>query len=166
MARWLLKEEPSHYAYDDLVRDGGTRWTGVHNALALANLRRMTEGDLALYYHTGTERACVGIVRIASGPRADPTDPRGSWWVAVRPVRPLRRSITLAELRDDPNLTGLDLLRIPRLSVVAITDAQWAALLAHERATPKAVGPAMGAARGRGRAAGRRRGRTVARSRR
>lgn len=166
MARWLLKEEPTHYAYDDLVRDGGTKWTGVHNALALANLRRMTEGDLALYYHTGSERACVGIVRVVSAPRADPTDPRGSWWVTVRPVRRLRRSIALAELRDDPALVGLDLLRIPRLSVGAITDPQWAALLAHERTTSEAVAHATGATKGRGRGAGRRRERTVARRRR
>lgn len=166
MAYWLIKEEPSHYSYDDLVREGTTRWTGVHNALALRNLRRMAAGDLALYYHTGSERACVGVVRIASMPRPDVADPRGSWWVEVRPVRALRRPISLSELRPDPELAGFELLRIPRLSVIAITDVQWGRILGRERGAAGAAPSATGAGKGRGRAGGRGRPRTAVRRRR
>jgi predicted RNA-binding protein with PUA-like domain len=150
VAQWLLKEEPTHYSWSDLVRDGRTQWEGVHNALALRHLRSMASGDRALYYHTGSERACVGLVRVTSGPRPDRSDPRGSWSVTVAPVRPLRRAISLAEIRADPALAGLDLLRIPRLSVVPLSDDQWSRLLSHEdvRAWPP-VGT-TGAARGRG----------------
>ncbi len=164
MANWLLKEEPSHYSFLDLVRDRRTRWDGVHNPLALQHLRRMAPGDRAIYYHTGTERACVGLLRVASSARRATDDPRGSWWVTVEPVRPLRRSIPLHELRADPALAGLDLLRIPRLSVVPLSDDQWARLLAHENATPwsgprpteGSTGPARGTGSPRRRAARRR----------
>lgn len=165
MAYWLIKEEPSHYSYEDLVREGATRWTGVHNALALRNLRQMAAGDLAVYYHTGSERACVGLVRITSTPRPDPADPRGSWWVEVRPVRSLRRSISLAELKQDPELAGIDLLRIPRLSVIGITGRQWARVLGHERAGVGVAAPVTEAATGRGRAGGKGPKRTAARRR-
>lgn len=132
MARWLLKEEPGHYAWADLVRDGRTDWNGVHNALALRHLRQMAPGDRAVYYHTGPERACVGIVEIVASPRVDRSDPRGSWSVAVRAVRPLRRPIPLSEVKADPALAGFALLRMPRLSVLPVTDDQWDRLLAHE----------------------------------
>ena len=166
MAHWLIKEEPSHYAYGDLVREGVTRWTGVHNALALRNLRRMRAGDLALYYHTGSERACVGIVRIASAPQPDLADRRGSWWVDVRPVRPLGRPIPLAELRTDPGLAGFDLLRISRLSIVLVSDRQWARILVREHEAPPTVPPATARGKGRGRAGGKGRPRAGARRRR
>lgn len=132
VARWLIKEEPDHYAWADLVRDGRTDWDGVHNALALRHLRQMAPGDRALYYHSGQERACVGIVEIAASPRADRGDTRGSWSVVVRPVRRLRRPIPLSEVRADPALAGFDLIRTPRLSVLPVTDDQWDRLLAHE----------------------------------
>ena len=150
MAYWLIKEEPSHYSYRDLVRDGRTKWTGVRNALALQNLRRMSIGDLALYYHTGSERACVGIVRIASAPRPDPEDERGSWWVEVRPVRLLRRAISLAELKGDPALAQFDLLRISRLSIVAVRDEHWSRILARETPTAGDSPPVKVAKRGPG----------------
>ena len=132
MARWVLKEDPDHYAWADLVREGGTEWNGVHNALALRNLKAMRPGDQAIFYHSGSERAGVGIVEITSRPRADPQDDRGSWLVEVRPLRPLRRPIPLAEVKTDPALADSDLARLGRLSVVAISDEQWTRFLAHE----------------------------------
>ena len=155
MANWLLKEEPDHYSWSDLLRDTTTEWDGVHNALALQHLRRMAPGDRALFYHTGTERACVGLLRITGAPHPDRTDPRGSWSVRVAPVRPLRRPISLAEIRSDPALAGIDLLRISRLSVVPLTDDQWARLLAHEDARPWPPASATGRTSGRARAPGR-----------
>jgi len=136
MARWILKEEPDHYSWADLVRDGTTRWDGVHNALALRHLRSMAAGDEALFYHTGTERAAVGVVEVVSAPRPDPDDPRSSWSVDIRPVRPLRRSIGLAELKADPSLAGIDLIRLPRLSVVPVPGAVWDRILRHEGRSP------------------------------
>jgi predicted RNA-binding protein with PUA-like domain len=136
VAYWLLKEEPDHYSWSDLVRDGSTDWDGVHNALALQHLRRMVPGDRAFFYHTGSERACVGLLRITSAPRPDPADARGSWSVRVAPVRSLRRSIPLAEIRADPALAGLELLRIGRLSVVPVSGDHWTRLLSHEDTEP------------------------------
>ncbi len=132
MAHWILKEEPDHYAWTDLVRDGRTDWNGVHNALALRNLRSMSVGERAIFYHTGTERALVGLVKVLAAPHPDPTDPRGSWSVEVAPVRALRRPIPLAEVKADPALAGFDLVRLPRLSVVRVPDDTWDRLMAHE----------------------------------
>lgn len=165
MARWLLKEEPSHYSYDDLARDGSTRWTGVHNALALRHLRRMARGDLALYYHTGSERACVGLVRITSAPQEDRDDPRGSWWVEVRAVRRLRRPVPLSEMKGDPAFADFDLLRISRLSVLEVPEAHWSGILARAEGPASVVDRATAAGRDRGRAGGRGRPRTAARRR-
>jgi predicted RNA-binding protein with PUA-like domain len=141
MARWLVKEEPTHYAWADLVRDGKTEWDGVHNALALRHLRAIAPGDELVIYHTGDERACVGVARASGRPHPDPDDDRGSWSVEVRPVRPLRRPVTLAELRGDPALAGFLLLRISRLSVMPVSDAEWRRILAHEAASPPAERP-------------------------
>ena len=146
MPQWVLKEEPDHYGWADLVREGRTEWDGVHNALALRNLKAMRPGDRAIFYHTGSERACIGIVEVVGDPRPDPRDDRGSWWVEVRPVRPLGRPIPLAELKADPGLAGFDLIRLGRLSVVPVTNAQWARLLRHER-TPSGAGPSTRAGR-------------------
>jgi predicted RNA-binding protein with PUA-like domain len=153
MARWLAKSEPGVYAYGDLERAGRTEWDGVHNALALRHLRAMTRGDEVLFYHSGDERAVVGIARVAGAPHPDPRDARGSWSVEVRPVRPLATSIPLAELRTDPRLAGFVLLRMSRLSVMPVSDAEWAAVLAHERAPA----PVTGGRAGRARASGSRR---------
>lgn len=166
MAYWLLKEEPDHYSWSDLVRDRSTDWNGVHNPLALQHLRRMATGDRGLFYHTGTGRSCVGLLRVTAAPRPDRDDPRGSWSVRVAPVRPLRRPIPLAEIRSDPALAGLELLRIPRLSVVPLTDDQWSRLLSHEDTRPWPAGPATGSGSGRGRESGPPRKRTAARRRR
>ncbi|HLN51151.1 MAG TPA: EVE domain-containing protein [Thermoplasmata archaeon] len=150
MHRWLLKQEPTGYSWRDLVREGTTSWNGVHNPLALQNLRRMAPRDVALFYHTGTERAAVGIVTVTSTPRPDPDDPRGSWTVDVRASRPLVRPVTLAELKVDPALDGFALLRLPRLSVVPVTGTEWMHILVHERTEPAAGRPEARSRRSRG----------------
>ncbi len=153
MAHWLAKSEPSVYAYADLVRDGRTEWDGVHNAAALLNLKRMAVGDGLMFYHSGDERAVVGLARIASAPHPDPHDERGSWSVAVTPVRALRAPVTLSDLRANRALEGFVLFRMSRLSVMPVTDAQWAAILAHEPAgagAPRATAASGGRARATG----------------
>jgi predicted RNA-binding protein with PUA-like domain len=130
VAHWLVKQEPSAYSYSDLERERRTRWDGVHNAAALLHIRSMRPGDEALFYHTGEERSCIGILRVASAPHPDADDARTSWWVEVAPVRRLARPVTLAEIRGDPAFEGWELLRISRLSVVPVPDPLWARILA------------------------------------
>ncbi len=129
VAHWLIKEEPTHYSYADLVRDGRTTWEGVHNALALRHLRAMRRRDTAIFYHSGSERACVGIVRISSGPRPDTRDPRGSVVVDVEPVRALKHPVPLSAIKADPRFEGFELVRMGRLSVMPVDDARWKRIL-------------------------------------
>lgn len=127
MAYWLLKTEPGSYGWADLVRDGGTEWDGVRNAAAAGHLRAMTPGDLALIYHSGAEKAAVGVARIARAARDDGED--GKWAsVAVEPVEPLPRPVTLAAMKAEPGLVGMAMLRQSRLSVSPVTAAEWAAI--------------------------------------
>jgi predicted RNA-binding protein with PUA-like domain len=128
---WLLKSEPNVYAFADLVRDGETVWDGVRNAQAAANLKAMTPGDLALFYHSNEGKEAVGKVRISQSAFPDPTDSEGRW-VAVRvvPVGPLPRPVTLAEMKANPALAGFGLIRQSRLSVVPATEAEWREILA------------------------------------
>jgi len=148
VAHWLAKSEPTAYAYADLERDGATEWSGVHNALALRHLRAMRPGDGFLFYHSGSERAVVGVARVSSSPRPDPADARGSWTVEVRPVRRLRGPISLGDLRTDRALTGLALFRMTRLSVMPVAPAEWDAILRHEPRTSSDPAPAQRSARG------------------
>jgi predicted RNA-binding protein with PUA-like domain len=159
VARWLVKSEPGTYSYADLERDGATEWTGVHNALALQHLKRMRPRDEILFYHSGAERSVVGVARVASLPRPDPADDRGSWSLEVRPVRRLRGPVTLGELRADRALEGLALFRMSRLSVMPVAPAHWAAILRHEP-----DGPAPDPAR-QGRTVGSRSSQRAARAR-
>lgn len=126
MARWLFKEEPDHYAYADLEREGSTVWEGVSNPLARKYLRSVSTGDQVFYYHTGKERAVVGIARVIGGPEPAPTpdDPKAVV-VTVAPVKRLAKVVTLAAIKSDKLLAGWDLARLPRLSVVPVTDEQW-----------------------------------------
>ncbi len=128
MAYWLLKSEPGSYGWADLVRDGGTEWDGVRNAAARLHLKAMRAGDEALLYHSGADKAAVGIMRIARGPAPDPKDPA---WVSVRveAVRPLPRPVTLGAIKADPRLAGLEMLRQSRLSVSPVRDEEWQVLL-------------------------------------
>jgi predicted RNA-binding protein with PUA-like domain len=156
MAHWLVKQEPTTYSWPRLVRDGRTRWDGVHNAQALLYLRQMAVGDEAFFYHSGDERACVGILRVVAPPRPDPDDPRPSWFVEVAPVRPLARPVALAEIRGEPALRDLLLLRNSRLSVMPLPDRAWAWILARSNAAPGIPPRATGGTKGRARSRARR----------
>ena len=129
MAKWLMKSEPASYGWDDLVRDGGTEWDGVRNNAARLHLRAMRPGDEALLYHSMSDKAVVGIVRIAGAPHPDAKD---GDWVAVRvePVRPLERPVTLAEIKAEPSLKAMELIRQSRLSVAPVRAEEWRKLLA------------------------------------
>ena len=126
---WLLKTEPSTYGYDDLEKAGHAAWDGVKNPAALANLRKMKEGDAAFIYHTGDEKAVVGTALVKREAYPDPKarDPK-LVVVDLEPTGRLPRPVTLAELRGLPVFAESPLLRQPRLSVVALTRAQWNAL--------------------------------------
>ena len=128
MAQWILKSEPGSYGWDDLVRDGGTEWDGIRNAAARLHLKAMAVGDAALLYHSGKDKAGVGVVRIARGWQPDGDD--GDWAsVRVEPVRALARPVTLAAMKAEARLKGLEMLRQSRLSVSPVSDAQWAVLM-------------------------------------
>jgi predicted RNA-binding protein with PUA-like domain len=123
---WLMKEEPSNYSYDDLVRDGGTSWTGVRNPLAQKHLRSIKKGDRIFFYHTGDEKAVVGIARAADAPYPDPADKTGKLYaVDVVPVKKLKTPVTLAAIKADKTFAALPLVRVPRLSVMPIGEAEW-----------------------------------------
>ncbi len=128
---WLLKTEPSDYSYADLSRDGKTVWDGVSNNLALKHLRNMKAGDLAFLYHTGKERALVGIAEVISGPYPDPkkNDPKLAV-VDVKAREELPQSVSLAEVKADSEFSDFLLVRLPRLSVMPVTSPQWNRLLA------------------------------------
>lgn len=126
MAHWLLKTEPSEYSWDDLVRDKKGRWDGVSNATALIHLRAMKTGDLALIYHTGTERRVVGIARIAAAAYPDPSKDNPKLVVVdLVPQRPLKEPVSLDQIKADTAFAGWDLLRIGRLSVVPTPAGMW-----------------------------------------
>jgi predicted RNA-binding protein with PUA-like domain len=128
MAYWLLKSEPESYGWPDLVRDGATEWDGVRNNAAAAHLRAMQVGDQALFYHSGAEKAAVGIVEIARAARKDGDE--GNWVsVAVKPVGPLAAPVTLASMKAEPKLAGMAMLRQSRLSVSPVSEAEWAVIL-------------------------------------
>ncbi len=131
-----MKEDPESYRFEDLLRDRRTEWNGVHHALALRHLRAMRPGDEAIMYHTGEARACIGILRISSAPHPDPNDGRGSWAVEVRPVRALKHPVPLALLKHEAAFADSPLVRMGRLSVLPLTDAQWERVLALERRGP------------------------------
>jgi predicted RNA-binding protein with PUA-like domain len=123
---WLLKEEPTHYNYDDLARDGRTSWTGVKNPLAQKHLRSIAKGDRIFFYHTGDEKAVVGIARAASAAYPDPADKAGKLYaVDVEPVKKLALPVTLAAIKADTAFASFPLVRMPRLSVMPVTDAEW-----------------------------------------
>jgi predicted RNA-binding protein with PUA-like domain len=127
MAYWLMKSEPGTYSWDDLVRDGATEWDGVRNNAARLHLRAMKSGDEAFFYHSGEERAVVGIMRIAREGRPDGAD--GAWVsVAVEPVRPVG-PVTLKAIKAEPKLAKMELIRQSRLSVSPVRDEEWAAVL-------------------------------------
>jgi len=126
MALWLFKEEPDHYSFDDLRHDGTTLWDGVANALARQHLRQVRRGDRVLYYHTGKEKAVVGEMRVIEGPRPDPeSDDPKAVVVTVAAARKLQKPVTLAQIKEEADLADWELVRLPRLSVMPVTEAQW-----------------------------------------
>lgn len=129
MAYWLLKSEPDIFGWDDLVRDGRTEWDGVRNAAAAGHLRAMQPGDSALFYHSGKNKAAVGIATITRAAKPDGDDGR---WVSVEiaPDRPLPRPVTLAAMKAEAKLAALAMLRQSRLSVSPVGEAEWAVLMA------------------------------------
>lgn len=131
MQYWLLKTEPSSYSFADLQRAGRAVWDGVANPVALKNLRAMAIGDPVLIYHTGAEKAAVGLARVASAPYPDPKagDPKLAV-VELEADRPLPRAVTLAQVKADPACADFALVRQGRLSVVPVPPAIWRKLLA------------------------------------
>jgi predicted RNA-binding protein with PUA-like domain len=127
MAQWLVKEEPEHYGFDQLVRDRKTVWAGVKNPLAQKHLRGIRRGDRLFYYHTGKEKAVVAMATAASDAYPDPNDPSGKLAVVdIVPDKKLARPVTLAEIKADKAFASFPLVRMSRLSVMPVSDAEWA----------------------------------------
>lgn len=130
MAYWLLKTEPEEYSYCDLEQSGSAVWDGVNNPLALKHLRTMSVGDLALIYHTGKERQIIGVAEVVSQPYPDPKLADAKRVVVqVRALRRVPQPVTLAQIKQDGNFEGFDLLRLQRLSVVPVSEPHWQRLL-------------------------------------
>jgi predicted RNA-binding protein with PUA-like domain len=127
---WLLRTEPSTYAFTDLERDGSAVWDGVSNALALKHLRLMKRGDLAFVYHTGDEKQIVGIAGVTRDPYPDPKgkDPR-LVVVDLEPRERLPRPVTLAEVKAGAEFRDFELVRVGRLSVMPVSQLRWRKLL-------------------------------------
>jgi predicted RNA-binding protein with PUA-like domain len=124
---WLFKEEPTHYGFDMLVRDGKTQWSGVRNPLAQKHLRGVKKGDRIFYYHTGGEKQVVGIAKAVTDAYPDPDDRSGKAVVVdVAPVTKLARPVTLAEIKARKSFADFPLTRMPRLSVMPVSDREWA----------------------------------------
>ena len=127
MAYWLMKSEPASYSWDDLVRDGGTEWDGVRNNAARLHLRAMKAGDEAFFYHSMSDKAVVGIMRIV---REGQPDPKDADWTSVRvePIRPIE-PVALAEIKAEPSLAQMELIRQSRLSVAPVLEEEWKTVL-------------------------------------
>jgi predicted RNA-binding protein with PUA-like domain len=127
---WLFKEEPANYAFDALVKDKQTTWSGVKNPVAQKHLRAVRKGDRILYYHTGDEKAVVGIAKALGDAYPDPADQTGRQSVVdVGPVRKLARPVTLKEIKADHAFKDFALVRISRLSVMPVSDAEWSRIV-------------------------------------
>lgn len=129
-AKWLFKSDPGTYSFADLERDGHTVWDGVSNNLALKHLRGAHRGDAVLVYHTGEEKAVVGIAEVVSEPYPDPKQKDARLAVVdLKAGRRLSRPVTLAEIKQQAALKDFYLVRLPRLSVMPVSDAQWKAIM-------------------------------------
>lgn len=134
---WLMKSEPDAYSWDDLVTEGEGTWDGVRNYRARNNLAAMKVGDEAFFYHSNIGKEIVGIVTISEAGLADPTDPGGKWAaVKVKPLRKLERPVTLAEIKADPALSEMELIKLSRLSVAEVRPAEWKYILTLARKKP------------------------------
>jgi predicted RNA-binding protein with PUA-like domain len=123
---WLFKEEPANYSFHELVEDKKTVWSGVKNPLAQKYLHTVKKGDRIFYYHTGDEKAVVGVATALGNSYPDPNDKSGKLAVVdVGPVRKLKRPVTLAEIKGDARFKDFPLVRISRLSVMPVSDTEW-----------------------------------------
>jgi predicted RNA-binding protein with PUA-like domain len=131
---WLVKQEPTAYSWDDFVRDGKTSWTGVRNFTARNNLRAMRVGDEVFFYHSVIGKAVVGIARVTRAAYRDPTAKEGDWsTVDLAPIKPLKRPVTLDEIKTNRALKNISLARVSRLSVHALSAAQFREIVAMAR---------------------------------
>ena len=132
MNYWLVKQEPEDYSWPDFVREDGTAWTGVRNFQARNNLKAMRQGDLVLFYHSGKEKAVVGIASVRKKAYPDPTanQEEGDWWCAdLEPIKPLHAPVSLTTIRGDRTLHKISLLKQSRLSVLPLTKAEFTRIL-------------------------------------
>ncbi|CAN7499218.1 EVE domain-containing protein [Phenylobacterium sp. LjRoot225] len=130
MAYWLVKSEPTTYAYADLERDGRTVWDGVRNNAAALHLKAMKTGDEVLYYHSQEGKAVVGVAKVAKEAFPDASDPSGRFVaVELAPVRPLKRPVILAEMKAEPKLAAMEMIRQSRLSVSPVRPEEWRTIL-------------------------------------
>jgi len=126
MNYWLVKSEPDAFSWDQQVQNGTEPWTGVRNHMAKNNLKAMAKGDRAFFYHSNIGKEIVGVVEVARTAYPDPTADSGDWvCVDMKAVGPVTRPVTLAEMKADPALEDFSLLRLSRLSVAPVTEAQW-----------------------------------------
>jgi predicted RNA-binding protein with PUA-like domain len=126
MAYWLMKSEPGAWSWEDQVKDGTAEWDGVRNHQASNNMKAMKKGDKAFFYHSVNEKRIVGIVSIAKEYYPDPTDKSGRFgMVDVKALRPFKKPVTLADVKAEPRLENLALVRQSRLSVMPIADDEW-----------------------------------------
>lgn len=130
MAYWLIKSEPFKYSWDQFVKDKQTFWDGVRNYAARNNLRDMKKGDEVFFYHSNEGLEIVGIAKVAKEAYPDPTTEEDAWVVVdFKPVRKLKKTVTLAQMKADNRLVNMDLLRLGRLSVGKVTEAEWNVVL-------------------------------------
>ena len=137
MAHWLIKSEPNTWSWDDHVRDGTAEWDGVRNHQAANNLKAMKIGDTAFFYHSVNEKQIVGIVEVVKEYYPDPSDASGRFgMVDVKATRPVKKPVTLAEIKAEPRLQNLALVRQSRLSVVPVADEEWKLICAMAETDP------------------------------
>lgn len=123
---WLVKSEPESYSWSDLLKDGKTSWTGVRNFQARNNLRAMKKGDLVAFYHSVSDKQIVGIAKVVAEAYPDKTAKEGDWFtVDLAPEKPLKRPISLAEVKADAMLKSMALVRLSRISVVSVSESEW-----------------------------------------
>jgi predicted RNA-binding protein with PUA-like domain len=123
---WLVKQEPSSYSWSDFISEGGTAWTGVRNYAARNNLRKMRNGEEVLFYHSGEDKAVIGIAKVTHPAYPDPTAKEGDWSaVDLAPVKPLRRSVSLREIKNNRRLKNIQLVRQSRLSVMPLAESEF-----------------------------------------
>lgn len=130
MAHWLVKSEPVKYSWDKFVEDKQTHWDGVRNYTARNNLRAMKKGDEAFFYHSNEGLEIVGIAKVVTEAYQDPTTEDTNWLVVdLKPVKKMKKPVTLATIKADPRLANIALVKLGRLSVCSITDEEWAVIL-------------------------------------